>query len=648
MREKQSIVKPFLVLIVRSLVLVAVVACIITFISIYTNNVTILRNENRSLVNQIDGWMKGHKIIADNNAILMRRSDVDLDAAKDYFAGIIASTTDYSEVYAVFPDNSGIFGGGWEPPPTWPGSQRPWYVAAATNPGTVVFPKPYYDMSFEQLAFAVSRTVNNNNADAGVVAMDVPLTTMADYVEEANETTNSSSFLIDADGDILKHPDEEFAPILSADGDVTFNNIKDVRNGRLGRMFDRIKSNGLYNSGGNIYVGTKLETTGWYVVTQISIVYLLGAIIPTLAGIVIAIVVAIFVAKPKLLTLSNKLVSAPLARIVACADTVALGDVAALDYDDSDAPEIHDLVVSLNKIITSSQQIAEVAGHIGAGNYTHEFNVRSQSDVLNVSLNKMLAELKKIFAGITKTTEDIHANAEQLSNGSHELSQNEANMANAVSRLVSSVENISAGVDESTGLAKKTSAFALTIKESAEKGTGQMSEMTKAVEEINVASADISKIIKTIDDIADQTNLLALNAAIEAARAGEAGKGFAVVAEEVRDLANKSQQAANETTALIENSMEKAKYGVQISNETKQSLEEIVNGIMKSVEMIGEITKSTEKQHEVVGEIKEVIENTKDAMMLTSNIAERNSTISSDLNNTAVSMHNDLKHLILK
>jgi methyl-accepting chemotaxis protein len=151
--------------------------------------------------------------------------------------------------------------------------------------------------------------------------------------------------------------------------------------------------------------------------------------------------------------------------------------------------------------------------------------------------------------------------------------------------------------------ANEANTLAAAARSGADKGMQAMERMAGAIDDIKKSSDETAKIVKTIDDIAFQTNLLALNAAVEAARAGDAGKGFAVVAEEVRNLAQRSAEAAKNTANLIEGSVKNADGGVLISNEVAQALGEIADGARKVNDLVAEIAAASNEQNQGIAQI---------------------------------------------
>ena len=249
--------------------------------------------------------------------------------------------------------------------------------------------------------------------------------------------------------------------------------------------------------------------------------------------------------------------------------------------------------------------ITYVLGEMAEGELTVNIDSEYVGDfaAIKKAINKSIASFNSVLVEINAAAEEVSGGTEQVSDSSQAISQGASDQATALEQLAASASQIAEQTKMNAERAGKANELSLQAKDNALSGNEKMKLLLAAMEEINVASASISRIIKVIDDIAFQTNILALNAAVEAARAGVHGKGFAVVAEEVRNLAAKSAQAAKETTDLIDGSIKKTKAGTDIANVTAKALVEIVNGVETTVSLSGEIASSSNEQAAGINQI---------------------------------------------
>lgn len=293
--------------------------------------------------------------------------------------------------------------------------------------------------------------------------------------------------------------------------------------------------------------------------------------------------------------------------------------------------EIGDTIKVSQKFIEHITHISEELEKISNGDLTVNINVLSDEDIMGNTLLRLEQNLNNMFGELNASTSQVSAGAKQIADGSQSLAQGSTEQAASVQQLSSSIAEIAAKTKENADMAERAAILAGTIMSSAEKGSRQMDEMITAVNDINQASQQISKVIKVIDDIAFQTNILALNAAVEAARAGQHGKGFAVVAEEVRSLAAKSADAAKETGEMIQNSMEKAGLGSRIAGETAESLTGIVQGINESTQLVSQIAQSSGEQTAGIVQINDGIDQVAQIIQQTSATAEESAAASEEM-----------------
>ena len=234
--------------------------------------------------------------------------------------------------------------------------------------------------------------------------------------------------------------------------------------------------------------------------------------------------------------------------------------------------------------------------------------------VLGLSLAYFIT--RSITGPLQRVIDALRGGAEQVASAANQVAQSGQGLAEGASSQAASLEESSASLEElssmtrqNSGNAEQANGAAREARDGAVRGTQAMQTMSAVIEKIKVSSDETAKIIRTIDEIAFQTNLLALNAAVEAARAGEAGKGFAVVAEEVRNLAQRSAQAARNTSTLIEESQQNAKSGVTAAQEVGSVLGQVASSIDKVAQLIAEVSAASREQTQGVEQINLAVSN---------------------------------------
>ncbi len=256
-------------------------------------------------------------------------------------------------------------------------------------------------------------------------------------------------------------------------------------------------------------------------------------------------------------------------------------------------------------VIGPMNHLIENIRHIAGGDLEQNINVHGSNEMgqLAESLRHMQSELVRTVGDVRNGADAIYSGASEISAGNNDLSSRTEQQAASLEETAASMEELTATVKQNAENARQASHLALSASGTAQKGGKVVDNVVQTMRDITASSQKIADIISVIDGIAFQTNILALNAAVEAARAGEQGRGFAVVAGEVRNLAQRSAQAAREIKGLIEDSVSRVELGSTLVESAGETMDEIVSAVTRVTDIMGEIASASDEQSRGIDQV---------------------------------------------
>jgi methyl-accepting chemotaxis protein len=477
------------------------------------------------------------------------------------------------DVYVGFEDGKFLGSTDWVPPSDYDPRTRPWYKKALLS-NNVEYSDVYQDANTKQLLVSVAHKVEKDGKTIGVVGVDLDLADLKQIAAKAKVASTGYAFILDSKGFYLYHP------TLSVS-----DNILTISNGvykESGEAFLSGKSTAqelMFGAALKLLDAKPISSrSGWVLVMAVPQDELFEGLTShgrqsLLLGVIFSLIIG------GLIFVISSRISRPLRNLVGVVETVANGNL------------------SIQKIENTS---GDEAGKLGA------------------ALNQMVVNLRNLIKQVAESAEQVAASSEELTASAEQSAQAANQVAGSITAVAQGaedqmtavndtsavVEQMSAGIQQVTADVNKVAGQSVQAADKASQGNNLVDKAVKQMNQIEQTvttsagvvaklgerSKEIGQIVDTISGIAGQTNLLALNAAIEAARAGEQGRGFAVVAEEVRKLAEQSQEAAKQIASLIneiQNDTDEAvvamndgtrevKLGAEVVNASGQAFQEIV------------------------------------------------------------------------
>ena len=505
--------------------------------------------------------------------------------------------------------------------------------------GEFLMSSPTMDVNGELNVFANTK-VNNIHGYQGIVSATIDEQVYSNIIKDIVVNKSGNIFIINSEGTMIANMRPELVTeqanfIENAKTDKAYESAAAI----YSEMTAGKSGTGKYTFNGSeriCYYSPIEGTDGWSYGVVAPVKEMTSSLIYTVYGLSISslvfLLIGLFVAYRVASGIANP-VRDMSERIQRLSEGDLTSDLSVIVRKDEIGTLNQSLINTVQFLREYITEISAVLGKISNGELNVDIEKEYIGDFVSIkdSMEKIAASLTDTMIEIKNSSDQVAIGSDQVSSGAQALSQGATEQASSIEQLSASIIEISDQVRSNAVNANNATSLVESVGKEIDRSNIHMQEMIRAISEISDKSAQIGRIIKTIDDIAFQTNILALNAAVEAARAGAAGKGFAVVADEVRNLAGKSAQAASETTELIESSISAVLNGTRIADETAESLSSVVTGASKITSLMQDISKASNEQANSIGQVTQGIEQISGVVQTNSATAEESAAASEEL-----------------
>ncbi len=620
-----------------------IIIMIITFASISSDKQRELSDKNSMIVENLTERIHSDILSVELNAKNPEVSSLDPDRMEPFLQEFIQSEGDIWSHFLVT-DETGV---------------NVAHTEGADSRGVSILDKDYFTKPWETSQTFVAEPTFSNSTGRKILGIGTPtydsegnkngvlvgfinLDELTTSINTNKITTNSYTFMLNADGTVSGHPDEEkvlnsnFLDENDMPSSTMRKAVSDMTALNQGTAFTFLDGQPVFVS----YMSVGVTGLSIATVAPIFELYQLGLIllIAIIVVILLVCIVNIFTSAKMALNITT-----PITGITNWGKQLALGNVTDkkdkyLDVNSLKEQELIDLVNSFEETGEGIEKSVKLISQVAAGNLDVEISVRCENDVLSIALTKLVTQLTNILSRINNAASKVNSDSAQIANSSQSLAEGSVSQSNSVETLSSSTEAMKVQftqTNESIGMITNE------LTKTDEELNGILDKFKSFVEDIrtvNTKSTQINSIVKTIEDISFQTNILALNAAVEAARAGESGKGFAVVADEVRNLATKSAGASKETSQLIGETVESIQYINENAETTISFIEKLKVMMTQTKTDINEISDTITSELKMVIDIVENLNEISSVVHLNTATSEENAASSQELHSQSAIM----------